>query len=255
MADNWCFCDEFCKLPQKISVKFWESLYKLSKQGTLNTVSKLIATGFSSMMIGIVVFSMLVIGAVEWSRAAVPVSGGSSGSGGMVTSGGSATTTNGTMSASQNTGAAKKTVQTSAAGQGQSVVQVNNTSQSSNAKTQTKQTTKTKQVQKSKAKVTVRNTINAAQRGSRVRSVVSSSRRGAIVGTRAARTVGQSLRYSLRMRQPVARFSSGGRAPAINAFAHSRFERGTKKAKEGKGNEGGAATKTQSGGASQAQSR
>jgi hypothetical protein len=239
LADNWCFCDEFCKLPQKNSVKFWESLYKLSKQGTLNTVSKLIATGFSSMMIGIVVFSMLVIGAVEWSRAAVPLSGGSSG----------------TASGSQNTGAAKKTVQTNAAGQGQSVVQVNNTSQSSNAKTQTKQTTKTKQVQKSKAKVTVRNTINAAQRGSRVRSVVSSSRRPAIVRTRVSPNVGRSMRLTLRMRQPVARFSSGGRAPAINAFAHSRFERGTKKAKEGKGNEGGAATKTQSGGASQAQSR
>lgn len=251
MADNWCFCDEFCKLPQKKSGKFGESLYKSSKQGTLNTVSKLVTTGFPSMMIGIVVFSMLVIGVVEWSRAAVPLSGGSSGSGGMVNSGGSATTASG----SQFTGAAKKTVQTNAAGQGQSVVQVNNTSQSSNAKTQTKQTTKTKQVQKSKAKVTVRNTINAAQRGSRVRSVVSSSRRPAIVRTRVSPNVGRSMRLTLRMRQPVARFSSGGRAPAINAFAHSRFWRGTKKAKEGKGNEGGAATKTQSGGASQAQSR
>ena len=214
-------------------------------------MSKLVTTGFPSMMIGIVVFSMLVIGVVEWSRAAVPLSGGSSGSGGMVNSGGSATTASG----SQFTGAAKKTVQTNAAGQGQSVVQVNNTSQSSNAKTQTKQTTKTKQVQKSKAKVTVRNTINAAQRGSRVRSVVSSSRRPAIVRTRVSPNVGRSMRLTLRMRQPVARFSSGGRAPAINAFAHSRFWRGTKKAKEGKGNEGGAATKTQSGGASQAQSR
>lgn len=43
------------------------------------------------MMIGIIVFSMFVIGVVEWSRAAVPLSGGSSGSGGMVNSGGSAT--------------------------------------------------------------------------------------------------------------------------------------------------------------------
>ena len=139
------------------------------------------------------------------------------------------------MSGSQNTGAAK-TVQTNAAGQGQSVVQVNNTSQSSNAKTQTKQTTKTKQVQKSKAKVTVRNTINAAQRGSRVRSVVASSRRPAIVRTRVSPNVGRSMRLTLRMRQPVARFTAGGRAPAINAHAHSRFERGTKKAKEGRGN-------------------
>ena len=98
------------------------------------------------MMIGIVFFSMLVIGVVEWSHAAVPVSGGSSGSGGKVTSGGSATTTNGTMSGSQHTGAAKKTVQTNAAGLGQS--QSNNQSQS---KTQTQQTTK-KQVQKNKAK-------------------------------------------------------------------------------------------------------
>jgi hypothetical protein len=170
------------------------------------------------------------------------------------------------MSGSQNTGAAKKTVQTNAAGQGQSQSSIQSQTKTQ-TKTQTKQTTKKKELQKSNPKAAVaarprpqrvvgpRNAINAAARGRQTRVAVSSSRRGAIVGTRAARTVGQSLRYSLRMRQPVARFSSGGRAPAINAFAHSRFERGTKKAKEGKGNEGGAATKTQSGGASQAQSR
>ena len=73
MADNWCFCDEFCKLPQKHSGKFGESLYKSSKQGALNVVSKLIKAGFSPMMIGIVVFSMLVIGVVEWSHVAVRV--------------------------------------------------------------------------------------------------------------------------------------------------------------------------------------
>jgi len=215
-------------------------------------------------MIGIVVFSMLVIGVVERSRAAVPSggsggsAGGSSGSGQMVTVGANASSTNASTSGSQQTSATKKTVQTNAAGQGQS---------QSSIQSQTKQTTKKKELQKSNPKAAVaarprpqrvvgpRNAINAAARGRQSRVAVSSSRRGAIVGTRAARTVGQSLRYSLRMRQPVARFSSGGRAPAINAFAHSRFERGTKKAKEGKGNEGGAATKTQSGGASQAQSR
>ena len=215
-------------------------------------------------MIGIVVFSMLVIGVVERSRAAVPSggsggsAGGSSGSGQMVTVGANASSTNASTSGSQQTSATKKTVQTNAAGQGQS---------QSSIQSQTKQTTKKKELQKSNPKAAVaarprpqrvvgpRNAINAAARGRQTRVAVSSSRRGAIVGTRAARTVGQSLRYSLRMRQPVARFSSGGRAPAINAFAHSRFERGTKKAKEAKGNEGGAATKTQSGGASQAQSR
>ena len=224
------------------------------------------------MMIGIVVFSMLVIGVVKRSRAAVPSAGsggsagGSSGSGQMVTVGANASSTNASTSGSQQTSAVKKTVQTNAAGQGQS--QSSNQSQTkTQTKTQTKQTTKKKELQKSNPKAAVaarprpqrvvgpRNAINAAARGRQTRVAVSSSRRGAIVGTRAARTVGQSLRYSLRMRQPVARFSSGGRAPAINAFAHSRFERGTKKAKEGKGNEGGAATKTQSGGASQAQSR
>ena len=60
------------------------------------------------MMTGIVVFSTLLIGVVEWSPAAVPVSGGSSGSGGTVNSGGSTTTSNGTTGGSQNTGAAKK---------------------------------------------------------------------------------------------------------------------------------------------------
>ena len=230
MADNWCFCDEFCKLPQKNSRKLGESLYKLSKQGILKTVSKLIKAGFPPMMIGIVVFSMLVIGVVEWSRAAVPVSGGTSGSGGKASGGGSATSTNLTTSGSQQTSATKKTVQTNAAGQGQS-----QSSNQSQTKTQTKQTTK-KQVQKSKAKVTVRNTINAAQRANRVRSVVSSSRRPAIVRTRVSPNVGRSMRLTLRMRQPVTRFTGGGRAPAINAHTHSRFERGTKKAKEGRGN-------------------
>ena len=73
MASNWYFCDEFCKLPQKHSGKFGESLYKSSKQGALNAVSKPIKAGFSPMMIGIVVFSMLVIGVVEWSHMAVRV--------------------------------------------------------------------------------------------------------------------------------------------------------------------------------------
>lgn len=231
MAGNWCFCDEFCKLPQKTSGKFWESLYKLSKKGILKAVSKRITTGFSSMVTGIVVFSTLVIGVVEWSPAAVPVSGGSSGSGGTVNSGGSTTTSNGTTGGTQNTGAAKNSVQTNGAGQGQS--QSFNQSESK-AKTQTQQTTK-KQVQKSKAKVTVRNTINAAQRANRVRSVVSSSRRPAIVRTRVSPNVGRSMRLTLRMRQPVTRFTGGGRAPAINAHTHSRFERGTKKVKEGRG--------------------
>jgi hypothetical protein len=108
LVDKWSFCDEFCKLPQKNSGKFWESLYKSSKQGTLNTGRKLVTTGFPSMMIGIVVFSMLVIGVVEWSRAAVPLSGGSSGSGGNATGGGNATTTNSTTSVSQQTSATKK---------------------------------------------------------------------------------------------------------------------------------------------------
>lgn len=233
MVDNWCFCDEFCKLPQKTSGNFWESLYKLSKQGTFNKVSKLIKTGFSSMLTGIVVFSMLVIGVVEWGRAAVPVSGGSSGSGGTVNSGGGTTTSNGATGGSQNTGAAKNTVQASGAGQGQS----HSFNQSSKAKTQTQQTQQTtkKQVQKSKAKVTVRNTINAAQRANRARSVVSSSRRPAIVRTRVSPNVGRSMRLTLRMRQPVTRFTGGGRAPAINAHTHSRFERGTEKVKEGRG--------------------
>jgi hypothetical protein len=230
LAGNWCFCDEFCKLPQKNALKFWESLYKLSKQGTFITVSKVITTGFSSMMTGIVVFSMLVIGVVEWSRAAVPVSGGSSGS--QNTGSGSQNTGSG----SQNTGAAKTTVQSNAAGQGQSQSFIQS---QSNAKTQTQQTTK-KTVQtstiKSKAKVTVRNTINAAQRVNRARSVVSSSRRPAIVRTRVSPNVGRSMRLTLRMRQPVTRFTGGGSSPAINAHAHSRFERGTKKTKEGRGN-------------------
>ena len=181
------------------------------------------------MLTGIVVFSMLVIGVVEWSRAAVPVGGGSSGGG---TSSGSQNTGSG----SQNTGAAKTTVQTTAAGQGQSQSFIQS---QSNAKTQTQQTTK-KQVQtstiKSTAKVTVRNTINAAQRANRARSVVSSSRRPAIVRTRVSPNVGRSMRLTLRMRQPVTRFTGGGSSPAINAHSHSRFERGTKKAKEGRGN-------------------
>jgi hypothetical protein len=100
LANNWCFCDEFCKLPQKKSGKFGESLCKSSKQGTLKTVSKLVKTGFPHMMIGIVVFSMLVIGVVERSRAAAPSggsggsAGGSSGSGQMVTVGANASSTN-----------------------------------------------------------------------------------------------------------------------------------------------------------------
>ena len=234
MAGNWCFCDEFCKLPQKTSGKFWESLYKLSKKGILKAVGKRITTGFSSMMTGIVVFSTLVIGVVEWSPAAVPVSGGSSGSGGTVNSGGSTTTSNGTTGGTQNTGAAKNSVQTNGAGQGQS--QSFNQSESK-AKTQTQQTQQTtkKHVQKSKAKVTVRNTINAAQRANRVRSVISSSRRPAIVRTRVSPNVGRSMRLTHRMRQPVTHFTGGGRAPAINAHTHSRFERGSKKVKEGRG--------------------
>jgi len=181
------------------------------------------------MLTGIVVFSMLVIGVVEWSRAAVPVSGGSSGGG---TSSGSQNTGSG----SQNTSAVKTTVQSNAAGQGQSQSFIQS---QSNAKTQTQQTTK-KQVQtstiKSTAKVTVRNTINAAQRANRARSVVSSSRRPAIVRTRVSPNVGRSMRLTLRMRQPVTRFTGGGSSPAINAHAHSRFERGTKKTNSGRGN-------------------
>ena len=181
------------------------------------------------MLTGIVVFSMLVIGVVEWSRAAVPVSGGSSGGG---TSSGSQNTGSG----SQNTSAVKTTVQSNAAGQGQSQSFIQS---QSNVKTQTQQTTK-KQVQtstiKSTAKVTVRNTINAAQRANRARSVVSSSRRPAIVRTRVSPNVGRSMRLTLRMRQPVTRFTGGASSPAINAHTHSRFERGTKKTKEGRGN-------------------
>ena len=79
------------------------------------------------MMIGIVVFSMLMIG-------------------GMVASDGSATTTNGTMSGSQNPGAAKKTAETKTVGQGQS-----QSSNQSQPMTQTQQTTK-KQLQKNKTK-------------------------------------------------------------------------------------------------------
>lgn len=175
MADNWCFCDEFCKLPQKKSGKFGESLYKLSKQGILKTVSRLVKTGFPPMMIGIVVFSMLVIGVVERSRAAVPSggsggsAGGSSGSGQMVTVGANASSTNASTSGSQQTSATKKTVQTNAAGQGQS-----QSSNQSQTKTQTKQTTKKKELQKSNPKAAVaarprpqrvvgpRNAINAA---------------------------------------------------------------------------------------------
>ena len=47
--------------------------------------------------------------------------------------------------------------------------------------------------------------------------------------------LGRSMRLTLRMRQPVTRFTGGGIAPAINAHTHSRFERGTKKVKEGRG--------------------